>query len=575
MIDDSNLLSSNFQNNQDFQSDLNIRNLQQNLIMMGFDIVMINKIIFIFKITTENEALDYLIKSEDGMWNHPFIPKEINPEEINNGILEQPKQMMNNVLTRINSLGISNQINQRASINSQNNETKIDDYIFQEDICEICGESKEFHIIKEFSGENMNINNNIINNNNLLDEEEKNSLINNNIENINNNKNANEDKDEENIDPNICLICMGELENAVEMEKCKHRFCEECFNSYLVNLINHNRIDQIPCPKNKCSNKEISEEFLSQYLSEQEYFKYRQFKAQNEIARDSKKIFCPLCDSYASIDGITEKYDSNNPNYEKSTLKCQNGHEFCSCGRPLHENECYHDEKEFREFLTLDQIKKCPKCGFLIKKNKGCNHMTCGNPICRYEFCWLCMKEAVPNHFDYGPCAGKQFFDPDSFSYKLQQNHPYLYCIYSFLIRILLILFIVIAILVVPGLGLSFFAYETVFESDSFNHSLDKQYLKYIMLMMCIFQSFCIQSIIYMLWGLALAALGIVIGIFILSIIFSILKCIFKCLFCCFDSEDDEQVDINIGQNDFELGNNINDNKENKAKIEEEEVVLD
>ena len=149
MIDDSNLLSSNFQNNQDFKSDLSIRNLQQNLIMMGFDIVMINKIIFIFKITTEDEALDYLIKSEDGMWNHPFIPKEINPEEINNGILEQPKQMMNNVLTRINSLGISNQINQRGSINSQNNENINDDYIFKEDICEICGESKEFHIIKE------------------------------------------------------------------------------------------------------------------------------------------------------------------------------------------------------------------------------------------------------------------------------------------------------------------------------------------------------------------------------------------------------------------------------------------
>ena len=578
MIDDSNLLSSNFQNNQDFKSDLSIRNLQQNLIMMGFDIVMINKIIFIFKITTEDEALDYLIKSEDGMWNHPFIPKEINPEEINNGILEQPKQMMNNVLTRINSLGISNQINQRGSINSQNNENINDDYIFKEDICEICGESKEFHIIKEFLGENMNINNNIINNdnNNLFDEEEKNSLINNNnIENINNNKNVNEDKDEENIDPNSCLICMGELENPVEMEKCKHKFCEECFNSYLVNLINNNRIDQIPCPKNKCSNKEISEEFFSQYLSEQEYFKYRQFKAQNEIARDSKKIFCPLCDSYASIDGITEKYDSNNPNYEKSSLKCQNGHEFCSCGRPLHENECYHDENEFREFLTLEQIKKCPKCGFLIKKNKGCNHMTCGNPICRYEFCWLCMKEAVPNHFDYGPCAGKQFFDPDSFSYKLQQNHPYLFCIYYFLIRILLILFLVIAFLVAPGLGLSFFAYETVFESDSFNHSLDKQYLKYIMLMMCIFQSFCIQSIIYMAWGLVLAALGIVIGIFILSIIFSILKCIFKCLFCCFDSDDAEQIDINIGQNDLELGNNINDNKENKAKIEEDEVVLD
>ena len=56
------------------------------------------------------------------MWNHPFIPKEINAEEINNGILEQPKQMMNNVLTKINSLGISNPMNPKNSNNIQNNE---------------------------------------------------------------------------------------------------------------------------------------------------------------------------------------------------------------------------------------------------------------------------------------------------------------------------------------------------------------------------------------------------------------------------------------------------------------------
>ena len=145
-----------------------------------------------------------------------------------------------------------------------------------------------------------------------------------------------EEEKEESVNENECLICMGDLENPVEIEKCKHKFCQECLNSYLVNLINHNRIDQIPCPKNKCSNKQISEEFFSQYLSEQEYYKYRQFKSQNQIPRDSKKIFFPLCDSYAPIDGNIEKYDSNNLNYQKSFLKCQKGHEFCSCGRPLH-----------------------------------------------------------------------------------------------------------------------------------------------------------------------------------------------------------------------------------------------
>ena len=581
MIDNSNLLSTNSSNNQNLQNDIAIRKMQQNLIMMGFDIIMINKIISIYKIRTENEALDYLIKNDKGMWNHPFIPKEINPDEVNIGLLEQPKNMMNNVLTRINSLGISNNIPQipqipqiqRTSSILQTNEPDINEIKIDDDICEICGESKEFHNIKEYNNQNENDslfnneNNNIIqsinsSNFNNSNDDEKNLLLNDaNNSNIINNNNQTEDKKEENENPNECPICMGDLENPIEIEKCKHKFCQECFNSYLVNLINNNKIDQIPCPKNKCSNKELTEEFFSQYLSEQQYFKFRQFRAQNEIARDSKKIFCPLCDSYASIDGIPEEYDSNNPNYKKSTLKCQNGHEFCSCGRPLHENECYHDEKEFKEFLTQEKIKKCPKCGFLIKKNRGCNHMTCGNPICRYEFCWLCMKEAVPNHFDYGPCAGKQFFDPDSFSYRLMQSHPCIYCLYSIFHCLFVFIMLIVGFLAVPGFGLSFICYEIIFENDSTSQFFQKKYLRFFLFIICSCISFCIESIIYMIWALIISAFLLFISLVIFGLALSLLKNILKCLFfCCIPDirQNNENPDINLEGNDLELANNNN-----------------
>ena len=581
MIDSSNLLSSDFQSNQNSQNDIRIRKIQQNLIMMGFDLEMINKIISYFKIRTEDEALDYLIKTEDGMWNHPFIPKVINPEDLNNGFLEQPKVMMNNVITRINSFKLTNNANLRSSITMPNTDSNQDEIIIQDNICEICGESKEFHKIKEYIAPNNNINNNIINNNennNILNEEENNSLLNGNDikinikndTNINNNKDIQKEDEEENLNPKECQICMGDLENPVEMEKCKHKFCEECFNSYLVNLINHNKIDQIPCPKNKCSNKELSEEFFSHFLSEQEYFKFRQFKSQNEIARDSKKIFCPLCDSYASIDGITEKYDSNSPNYKKSTLKCQNGHEFCSCGRPLHENDCYHDDKEFKDYLAEEKIKKCPKCGFLIKKNKGCNHMTCGNPICRYEFCWLCMKEAVPNHFEYGPCAGKQFFDPDSLEYRFQMSHPYLYCIYYIFKCIFSLIFFIVAFFVTPGIGLSLFAYEIIVENDSFRLSFKKKYMKYIMFMGFFCVSFCVQSIIYMIWGLIFGSLAAIIGIIIFIFVLYLLKTILKCIFCgCFYSNkknNNFDVDLNIKSEELEPGIYVNGLEDNRPK---------
>ena len=69
MIDNSNLISTNSLNNQ-------TQILQEHLLRMGFDLIMINKVISIYNITDENKAVEYLIKTDDGMWNHPFIPKK-------------------------------------------------------------------------------------------------------------------------------------------------------------------------------------------------------------------------------------------------------------------------------------------------------------------------------------------------------------------------------------------------------------------------------------------------------------------------------------------------------------------
>ena len=561
MFEDENLLFPDIEEEKNNSKDSIINKMQMNLIMMGFDIEMVNKVISIFKIKTEEEAIDYLIKSENGMWNHPFIPKEEEKiKEEKKFILEPPKNVMNNVINKITTINKTksfgqssdnsiNEINENDinnDINTDNEKIKTN----EENICEICGESKDFHIIKEFKNKINNDNDNLNN-----EEEEENKLddnINNDDENVNSNliiENKNDDnnikeneeikeeeqEEEEEIDPNPeeCKICMGDIENPVEIENCKHIFCQECFHSYLINLITNNQIDTIPCPKNKCKNKNISEIFFSQFLTEQEYFKYRQFKAQNEIARDKKKIFCPLCDSYADIGDMNlESFDSNNPDYIKSTLKCKNGHDFCSCGRPIHEGKCYQDEDEFKDFVVNEKIKKCPKCGFLIKKTQGCNHMICGNPICKYEFCWLCMQEAVPNHFDYGACAGKQFFDPDSFLNQLKVNYPFLYIIICFLIGIALLILFIICCMAIPGLALAVISLAGIFGGDTFENVNSKA--KIIIFFAYFFYGFALESLVYMAWGLFFIIVGIGFVGLILGIIFTILKFIFKCLcFCC------------------------------------------
>ena len=519
--------------NIDFYNDQEILRIQQNCIKMGFDLNMVNKIIFYFNIRSEYEIIDYVIKDKNGFWNHPFIPllsKENNQNNNNiiqsNSILTNNK-IMNNVLSRVNSIN------------------PIKDNIIQknEDLCEICGEDKQFHRITNFyfNNDDLNRENNIINYNNNLtldtDNNNNNIITNNNLININNENERLKQKEE---NKNKCPICLDEFENPIEIENCGHKFCQECFNNYLTNLININHIDNISCPYKKCENKNISEEFFSQYITNQTYFKYRQFKAQNEIARDPKKFFCPHCESYALIEDDIDKYNINNSIYIKKTLKCKNGHTFCSCGRSLHDGDCYKEDQAFKDLLIKENIKQCPKCGFLIKKNKGCNHITCGNPICKYEFCWICMKESIPDHFKYGPCAGLQFIDPESIIFTIKKKYPRIYCIYSLFSCLYKLFILILALFIFPCITFIYITYLVMFTRNRITNAEFTKVI-YFFTISCVF--IFTQSIVYMFW---------------ITIFTIIVSRIFKSIFDCFCNKIiGLQYDR---ENEVELGNINNNN---------------
>ena len=421
--------------------DSNIIRIQKNLIMMDFDIEMINKILFYFNIESEDQAIDYLTKNSEGLWQHPFIERI----KDNNIIIDEENKEKNGLIkgmtSKIKELknkSLSNIVYDSFTTESHLSSGDSTEHV---SICEICGEPESLHL-----------NSNLEKNNNI--EEYKNELVNNfnehfennddiNIDNnIDNNEkdlnNDNNNKIDNTNDNNICPICLDELINPVEIETCHHRFCQECFVEYLLDLIKNKRIEKIPCPNKNCSEKELKEEFFSNYLSEEEYFKYRTIRSQIEIMKDPKKMFCPFCDSYASLPNENFILDPNNSKYVKTTMTCINGHKFCSCGIALHNGDCYKDSNDFQKFLIDENVKQCPKCGFYIKKLKGCNHMTCGNSACKFEFCWLCMQEAVPGHFQFGKCKGMQFIDTTGCIYKLKLRHPFLYKLYNLMTIILI-----------------------------------------------------------------------------------------------------------------------------------------
>ena len=46
------------------------------------------------------------------------------------------------------------------------------------------------------------------------------------------------------------------------------------------------------------------------------------------------------------------------------------------CGRPLHVEDAAA-EQAFRRFSNQQKFRECPKCGAMVERVHGCNHMTC------------------------------------------------------------------------------------------------------------------------------------------------------------------------------------------------------
>ena len=167
----------NDNNKSQSEKDSEIMKMQENLIMMGFDIIMINKIISHFKIRNQNQAIDYLIKGEkDGMWNHPFIPQETNNEIIGN-----KSGLLSSVINKINITDSRKEIINSANLMIKNGD-ELNESHMQVDICEICGESKEFHKIKNIEIPKVKGNKNGEKKKNILidDEEDEKDISNNN-----------------------------------------------------------------------------------------------------------------------------------------------------------------------------------------------------------------------------------------------------------------------------------------------------------------------------------------------------------------------------------------------------------
>lgn len=223
------------------------------------------------------------------------------------------------------------------------------------------------------------------------------------------NKNEEEESKEMN---KICLVCENELTNQ-EMNnnflECFHGFCDSCYYDYLKEKINTNNIEKIKCLKDDC-NVILYDDFIQYHLSNDIPLleKYLKFKKRRQLMLDPNIQLCPYpnCESYAQ---------KCNNNY---FVTCLEGHKFCfNCLKDWHVNEkCkIETDSKFEKWKNSKNVKRCPNCQYFVEKGMGCNHMICTN--CKYEWCWLCLKESLPGHYDEGGnCEGLQFSKYQCFS---------------------------------------------------------------------------------------------------------------------------------------------------------------
>jgi hypothetical protein len=359
------------QSNQNHHTQIQI--IQRQLMEMGFEITMINKLFTYYNITSLDQAIDYLDKTNN-KWNHPFV-----------------------------------------------------NYSNEKSICLVCKEAYDTHnselqehnIIKRIPSIRMG--------SKMIDKPS-----------LNNSRESGASNEDIRWKGKVtCQICFEQIEENTNILPCKEKICSSCVVEYIAAKITTAEVVNIKCPNHQCAKGYIfDEEAIRRYTSDAVFNKYMKFKFRHEISKNKNLALCPFedCESFAYIiePGEIEKPHIMNELEQTEKSKelgaklikvenrefytCQNGHRFCiTCNQPYHPGiDCEKKmEKEFTSYVNLENVKKCPECGFFIKKDGGCNHITCGNLNCKYEFCWICMKKYTQSHYSqpFSTCYGLNYAD--------------------------------------------------------------------------------------------------------------------------------------------------------------------
>jgi len=220
------------------------------------------------------------------------------------------------------------------------------------------------------------------------------------------------------LQPVQCSICYDTTKTYSALA-CGHPFCNTCYTDFL----GHKIADEghecyfARCPEPKCG-LVVSTDLVHSLVTDED--KLRRYSNAASLARsfvdDQATLkWCPAPDC-----GKAVQSRASGPSSCGIPVRCSCQHRFCfSCMQEDHSPASCHelqqwtikcrDDSETYNWLVAN-TKACPKCQTSIEKNGGCNHMTCKNTSCKYEFCWVCCGPWKDHSGSYYNCNK---YDPE------------------------------------------------------------------------------------------------------------------------------------------------------------------
>ncbi|KAG9391716.1 IBR domain [Carpediemonas membranifera] len=201
-----------------------------------------------------------------------------------------------------------------------------------------------------------------------------------------------------------CPVCWSPFDDETPALTlpCGHSTCADCFIQHIRVQAGDGTLGEAVCPGYECV-APIPPVVAMATLPDDLKASYIAMITRTRVLVDPKAIICPGPDCALTV---------RKSRFTVVDAKCDCGHLFCTkCLREAHRPcSCYRvsewekmdqSDEGTKRWLQIHS-KKCPRCGTMIEKDRGCNHMTC--KLCRHEFCWMCQRP-WELHTDFYHCS--------------------------------------------------------------------------------------------------------------------------------------------------------------------------